>query len=181
MQQFGFDEEEHFNLQFPYRNTNQPYGVMMQGGKATALGQNPKFRIIEIDSSTFLPVSSTLYEYKLDQLEVNSAATDLIQPIHTYPTSFTSMSNLSPSQFKALAEDLKNDETKAIEYLNNIKANRSVNPVTECDAACREDLYCRLVNSNQQDIMKCRGLGFMDPIYGLEYAISQMQNPWVQE
>ena len=80
MQQFGFEEEEHFSLQFA-AGSSQPYGVIMQGGKATSLGQNPKFRIVEIDSATFLPISSVLYEYRLDELEVNPAATDLIQPI----------------------------------------------------------------------------------------------------
>lgn len=51
MQQFGYSEDAHFSLQFsPDSSSTQPFGVMMQGGKATSLNQNPKFRIVEIDS-----------------------------------------------------------------------------------------------------------------------------------
>ena len=92
--------------------------MILQGGKSSSLGQNPKFKIIEVDAATFLPIKSTLYEYRLDLLEADPTTSDLITPILTYPTTFTSdMSNMSPTAFKALADKIKSDETEAVRYL----------------------------------------------------------------
>lgn len=54
-QHFGSDEEEYFQLQYPVKGTSNPYGVTFQGGKASTLNQNPRFKIIEIDANYNIP------------------------------------------------------------------------------------------------------------------------------
>jgi hypothetical protein len=50
MQLFGHEDEEYFQLQYGKQgNTTVPFGFTFQGGKASTLGQNPKFKIIDID------------------------------------------------------------------------------------------------------------------------------------
>jgi len=50
---------------------------------------------------------------------------------------------------------------------------------SSCDLTCRNDLYCKLNNANQDDIIKCRNYNFIDEEYGLQRMISTTQNLWV--
>jgi len=55
MQLFGHEAKEYFQLQFPLEGDKKPIGVTIQGGKATTLGQNPRFKIIEVDKQYLVP------------------------------------------------------------------------------------------------------------------------------
>ena len=46
------------------------------------------------------------------------------------------------------------------------------NYVDSCDATCRKNLYCKLTNNSQLDIIDCRGTGLEDSEYGLNYLLS---------
>ena len=66
MQLFGHEDEEYFQLQYGKKgNTTVPFGFTFQGGKASTLGQNPKFKIIDIDQTLLIPQRITVYEYDI--------------------------------------------------------------------------------------------------------------------
>lgn len=55
MQLFGHEAEEYFQLQYPLKGSSNPFGVTIQGAKASSYGQNPKFKIIEVDKQYLVP------------------------------------------------------------------------------------------------------------------------------
>jgi len=55
MQLFGHEAEEYFQVQFPVYGTNNPFGVMFNGPKATSKAQNPRFKVLEIDNIHLIP------------------------------------------------------------------------------------------------------------------------------
>lgn len=80
MQLFGHEAEEYFQIQFPVEGASKPIGVTIQGGKATSLGQNPRFKIIEVDKQYLMPQKVTVYEFDVAKANKfpNAAPLDLI-------------------------------------------------------------------------------------------------------
>lgn len=80
MQLFGHEAKEYFQLQFPLEGDKKPIGVTIQGGKATTLGQNPRFKIIEVDKQYLVPQRVTVYEFDIDKANKlpNAGPLDLI-------------------------------------------------------------------------------------------------------
>lgn len=181
-QHFGHDEKEYFQLQYPTKGPSNPFGVMFQGGKATSLNQNPRFKIIEFDADNLIvPVRISVYEYNIQLASEDATATpqDLIRKVRIYPNDL-GMSSLRPSDFQALSARIKNNEKDAVDYMTRMCQSEEC-IVSSCDETCRNDLACQLDNSNPQDILACRGYGLQDRDYGFDYLLSMVQNPWVEQ
>jgi len=148
-QGFGYDEEEYFQLQYPVQGTRHPFGVTFQGGKATSLGQNPRFKIIDFDTNYEIPQSMTIYEYDIEKAATDPSAEtlSLFKKVRQYPADL-GMGSMRPADFAALIVRIKNTESEAVTYINAM-CPREDCKVSACDATCRKDLGCMLENSSQ--------------------------------
>ena len=116
MQLFGSEHHNYFQLQWPEKGVENPFSATFQGGKASTLGQNPKFKIIDVDYSNFMPRKITTYEFDIDKAnsDPNALATDLIKEVTSLPGSFAS--SLRPQDLYAMITKINNTDSAAISY-----------------------------------------------------------------
>ena len=116
MQLFGHEFEQYFQLQWPEKGVQNPFGVTFQGGKTSSLGQKPQFHIIEIDYTQFMPRKITTYEFDIDKANAdpNAKATDLIKQKSVLPT--TGMTSLRPQDVYAYITKVNSTESTAIAF-----------------------------------------------------------------
>lgn len=126
-----------------------------------------------------MPQAYTLYEFDLEKAnsEPFAAPEDLIYKIKTYPDDF-GISNLSPQVLRDLISNIESSEETAKNFSNKM-CDRESCKIEACDDVCRKDLACILKNANTLEIINCRGYGFVDAKYGLDFLTSLTQNPWV--
>lgn len=107
-------------------------------------------------------------------------AEDLITEKMVYPDSFSQMDNLSPGAFFELAEAILESDSTAILY-EQYALPEYMGPFSKCNSSCRKDLYCKLTESTQQGVLRCRGGNIWDQEYGLNFFLSAISNPWVTQ
>ena len=92
-------------------------GVTFQGGKTSTLGQNPRFKTIDIDLKTYIPQKISFYEFDIEKANAypNADPAELVNKIREYPDSL-GMFSLRPKDFEVYAEKVKNDEEEAKAY-----------------------------------------------------------------
>jgi len=71
------------------------------------------------------------------------------------------MIDLSPTSFDKLSDQINNDETTAVEYLN-MRVQYSDRVTERCDDACRLKLSCAVRNSVYWEGKDCAGLPRID-------------------
>lgn len=127
-------------------NTGKPTGVhFWSGSVSTWFEVNPSFKMFEVDVATMLPVRSHTYILDVEGHKLNQ--TNLAWRWDHEVTAFYNMSDLSPSSFIKLAENVRDDESAALLY-QRTQANGGNQTYYEgCDAECRTNLYCSMVNT----------------------------------
>jgi len=90
------------------------------------------------------------------------------------------MTDLSPSSFVALAERIRDNEETALLYQRTQSNGGLQTYYDNCDAACRLNLYCSMINTVYFESKDCMGLPRFDirndPAATLMELLS---DPWV--
>ena len=104
----GHTHKESFNLSNSMTHPDKPVVVTAVGGSVTSIGfLNPSFRVIDFDAQTMLPVN--MFTYYIDIDEANAKGTPDWRLLHDYLETYE-MADLRPSNFRDLANRIKNDE-----------------------------------------------------------------------
>lgn len=118
MQLFGHEHDHYFQLQWPEegKGVANPFGATFQGGKASSLGQNPKFKVIEVDYTKYMPRKITTYEFDIDKAnsDPNASANDLITKLDEFPG--TDATSLRPQDLYAFITKVNNTESVAVAF-----------------------------------------------------------------
>lgn len=127
--------------------TGHPTGVhFWSGSVSTWFEVNPSFKMFEVDVETMLPVKSHTYILDIAGSRSQPGAPLAWQWDHEV-TAHYNMTDLSPSSFVQLAERVRDDEATALLYQRTQSngGNQTVYP--DCDATCRQHMYCSLINT----------------------------------
>jgi hypothetical protein len=159
--------------------TNKPTGVhYWSGSVSTWFEVNPSFKVFEVDAKTLLPVKSHTYHVDI----TNTPATETVAWKYSHEvTELYGMKDLSPSSFVDLANRIKDDESLALLY-QLTKSNGGMETYyPSCDAACRLNLHCSMLNTVYFESKDCMGLPRLDirndPVATLMEVLS---GPWVK-
>jgi len=103
-----------------------------------------------------------------------------IKKVSTLPSDYQDVKNssdniypnipmtLSPNDLSTLAnrvyDDDRSQDSISMRFYEKMCQNCKKD---KCDITCRNDLYCKLSNANQDDIINCRKRNFVDEEYGL--------------
>ena len=92
---------------------------MFNGGIASSLNQDPRFKVIEIDAASYMPQKITTWAFDIEKANTisNPTSSDLLYKVNTYPDNYADITDLRPSQMATLASAIQSQETKALEYL----------------------------------------------------------------
>lgn len=148
-----------------FKASNSPFGITFNGGKASTLGQNPRFKVVQIDYDMQIPWKITVYEYNIDVANrfyannPNGICAECIKKVREYPKDFKTsktklIQQLSPLDMHRLAKHIREDEKAAVDFIN--KMCETCNIGKNCDETCRKNLYCILNNADQDSIIECR-------------------------
>ena len=86
------------------------------------------------------------------------------------------INTISPSSLRSLADKVKTVDS----ITQNVykKTYKDTTGGTCDDDACRQELYCMMINATMDRVMECRGKS-IDYKYFPNYLISTVSNPWL--
>lgn len=123
------------------------------GSITTFEGNNPSFRVFEIDQEHMVPVKIDTYFLDI--------ANDHTWKHHHEFTELYGIKDLSPASMDDLSTQFKTDEQLALKYQKS-KHNFSVNPDDSCNKDCRKQIYCQTRNSVYFEQKDCLGEEHID-------------------
>lgn len=93
-------------------------------------------------------------------------------------TEFYNMTDLSPSSFQTLADQILDDEELALKF-HNVKRQYGPLSVDTCDESCRLQASCEASQSTYIDVKLCQGEPANSLIHDPVFAFSElMLDPW---
>ena len=75
----------------------------------------------------------------------------------SYPSVFSSMTDLSPTSYSDLAQRIYDDEEVALQFINLSAFNNDNNKRDKCDSKCRKKLFCQINYAVNEQSVLCAG------------------------
>jgi hypothetical protein len=153
---FGHSHAEEFYLmrsvnRGDYSQTKPLFFNSILGPTTTYTGNNPSFALYEIDEETMLVVNVTTYFFNVSKANLGNPQWEVY---HNLLEAYE-IPDFSPKSLESFAERIRDDEATAIKYnMWNAKSGPD-GPMGSCDANCRRNKYCNIVNSYKDDETIC--------------------------
>jgi sphingomyelin phosphodiesterase len=156
---YGHVHHEVMNVAQSIKN-KKPTGVhFWSGSVSTWFEVNPSFKVFEVDAKTLLPIKAHTYHLDI----ANTADQNALGWKYSHEvTERYGMKDLSPSSFVDLANRIKDDENLAMLYQRTQSNGGNETVYPDCDATCRLNLYCSMMNTVYLESKDCMGLPRLD-------------------
>ncbi|CAI2362825.1 unnamed protein product [Moneuplotes crassus] len=177
---YGHTHHEELEVVRSYKDSI-PIGVnFVSPSFSTFKGNNPAFRVFEIDVKTKLPVKIDTYAFDLEKANKNDKYAKF-EKIHEMTEEY-GLRDLRPSEFLKLATKLGTSEELAIKYLKNFSAQgRDADEITSCNESCRRILSCDTSYSTFLESVDCYGPYDVDLKSTVSYLSEVIYGEWVSK
>ena len=113
----GRDDIEHFEL-IREINSGTPVSVLTTGSPFSPYTKDMAARVIKTDQITNFPISIATYSINSEALSPMLEPENIVvNKVHTMPTDYPEMLDLSPGGYQRLSQAIEADETVAVNFL----------------------------------------------------------------